>query len=341
MKKILFFLVSFLIGFLILGTILLKVGLEQVSKAFENFNFLGISFIIFIAFLSFLVCALRWSFVLKKLGYEISYKKIFGLYLGGFALSYFSPVAILGGEIFMIYGLKKLFSLPFEKGATSIFVFKILDALVFFIFLFLGIYIFFFKAEFIPSTKFFLAGGGMAIFLFSLLCFFFLKSSKKESLLEWFLGKFGFDKEKVKNSKGGRFLFNTEKEIFSFFREKKEAVLKTLFFSFLRYILSFLKVIFLIFFFKKGFSFLNGISIYGFYNLSKLVPLPALLGSLETFQATAFSALKLGANTGIAFSLILRGVDVLFGLIGLFFFFKFGFEILIFKISEFFEKVSR
>ncbi len=341
MKKLLFFLISFFIGFLILGIVLSKIGFEQVSKAFESFNFFGVFLIIFLTFLAFIIGAFRWSFVLKNLGYHISPKKIFGLYLGGFALSYFSPIALLGGEIFMIYGLKKLFFVPFEKGTTSIFVFKILDALVFFIFLFSGIYIFFFKAEFIPSTKFFLAGAGMAIFLFSLLCFFFLKSSKKESLLEWFLGKFGFNKEKVKNSKGGKFLFKTEKEIFSFFREKKKIVLKTLSFSFLRYSLLFLRVFFLIFFFKKGLDLLNAFSVYGFYNLSSLVPLPALLGSLETFQAGVFSALNLGANTGIAFSLTIRGIDVLFGLVGIFFLLKFGFEILIFKISEFFERISR
>lgn len=341
MKKILFFIISFLIGFLILGIVLSKIGFKEVGKAFENFNFSGIFLIIFLTLISFIIGVFRCIFLLKELGYKVSFKKFFEIYLGEFAFSYFTPISLLGGEIFMIYGLKKFFSIPLEKGTAFVFIFKILDALIFFIFLFSGMYIFFFIAEFIPSTKFFIAGGGMAIFLFLLLCFFFLKSSRKESLLEWFLEKFGFNKEKIKNSKSGKFLFGTEKEIFSFFREKKKAVFKILLFSFLRYTFLFFRVAFLLFFFKKGFNLLNAISVYGFCNLSSLVPLPALLGSLETFQAGVFSALKLGANTGIAFSLTIRGVDILFGIIGLIFFFRIGFEILILKISEFFEKISQ
>ncbi len=52
-------------------------------------------------------------------------------------------------------------------------------------------------------------------------------------------------------------------------------------------------------------------------DLSSIIPLPAGLGSLEISQAYAFQVLGFDLASGVAFSLILRGLSLVIATIGL------------------------
>ncbi|MDD5569422.1 MAG: hypothetical protein PHG23_03345, partial [Candidatus Pacebacteria bacterium] len=77
-----------------------------------------------------------------------------------------------------------------------------------------------------------------------------------------------------------------------------------------------------------GVGFVKSLSILGFSYLSAMVPIPASLGSHELIQIVAFSSIGLAAATATAFTMIIRGCEVLVSLTGLAFIIKKGFNIL-------------
>jgi hypothetical protein len=81
-------------------------------------------------------------------------------------------------------------------------------------------------------------------------------------------------------------------------------------------------------FFGKNLSFLSTLSILAFSYLAMMIPIPAVLGIHEGVQAFTFDALKLGVGFGTAFALVIRGADLILALIGIFFSFKLGSELL-------------
>jgi uncharacterized membrane protein YbhN (UPF0104 family) len=73
-------------------------------------------------------------------------------------------------------------------------------------------------------------------------------------------------------------------------------------------------------------------------DLSYVVPFPAALGSLEISQAFVFQALGFSLATGVGFSLILRGLNIIIAFLGLLVLACFQFKLLGKRIVNFFSK---
>ena len=59
-----------------------------------------------------------------------------------------------------------------------------------------------------------------------------------------------------------------------------------------------------------------------------MIPLPTSLGSHEAIQTFAFNSLGLGASTAAAFTMIIRGAELIFALAGIAFFLRLGIGLL-------------
>jgi len=339
MRKIILFLVSLLIGLSLFGLVTSSIGIDEIAKAFSSFPVEGLVIILFISFLIVLVGIWRLKFILKTQGYYLSFWKVAEIWFGGFTISYFTPIAIFGGEVFMIYGLKKAFSVPWEKASAAVFIHRVLDATIFFPFLVIGLFTFPFLAGTFPKTKVIIAGSIVAAIIIFLLAIFYIKTFRKESTLEWFLRLFGLSRKKLQNQKGGELVLGAEKEILSFFGLKKGRMWKGLAISLLKYFLILIRCVMLIFFFGGSWHLLRALSAYGFFNLATLVPVPAMLGSLEIAESIVFSGIGMGANVGVAFSFVLRSMDLLCAMIGFLLLIKFGIKLIKIKIGEFIDKV--
>lgn len=339
MRKIVFFLVSLVVGLAIFGLVISRVGISEVIKAFSSFPLEGILMILFLSFLIAAVGIWRLKFILKIQGYNLSFWKVTEVWFGGFVISYFTPIAIFGGEVFMIYTLKKAFSVPWEKSSAAVFIHRVLDATIFFPLLIIGLFVFPFLAGTFPETKMIIAGSTVASIIIFLLAVFYIKTLKKESTLEWFLKLFGLSRKKLQNQKGGKLVLGAEKEIVSFFGLRKRQMWKGLAISLIKYFLLFIRCVVLLFFFGEGWHFLKTLSVYGFFNLAVLVPVPAMLGSLEVVESVVFSEIGMGANVGIAFSFVLRSMDILFAMVGFLILIKFGMKLIKIKIMEFLDGI--
>lgn len=341
LKKLLLILFSFIIGILAFWWTVSRIGFWKVERALINFPVTGLFFVFLVTFLIIVVNIYRMNFVIRAMGNNLSFRETIGIWFSGFAISFLTPISLLGGEFYQIYALRKIFKIPWAEGSASIFVNRVLDSLLFSIFLLFGIFVFFIYSPIFPAKKILMAGGGMTFILISLLVFFFLKSSKKESVVRWFIRFFGLKEEKFENSKGGKIVLESEDKVFSFFRERKDKVWKGIEISTIKYLLIFLRIMIIVYYFGGGWSIARSLSIYGFFNFCTLIPLPALLGSLELVEGAVFQGLGLSLEKGLAFSFLIRGVELIIVFIGLLFILKFSLEIIKIKIEEFFEKFNR
>lgn len=339
MRKLFLFLISLVVGLAIFSFATSQVGLKEIEEAFNLFPSQGIILILGLTALVTLTCVWRLKFILKTQGHNLPFIKLAEIWVVGFAISYLTPIAIFGGEVLMIYLLRKEFNLSWEKSSASVFIHKVLDATIFFPFLIIGLFTFPILVGGFPKTNVIIAGGVTAGIVIALLAIFYIKSFRKESALEWFLKLFGMSRKKLEKKEGGRLILGAEQEIISFFGLKKKIMWQGLALSFLKYSFVLIRVWVLVFLFQGGWSLLRALSAYGFFNIAVMVPVPAMLGSLEAAESLAFSAMGMGANVGIAFSLVLRSMDVILCLIGLIVLVKVGMKLIKMKILEIIDKI--
>lgn len=81
---------------------------------------------------------------------------------------------------------------------------------------------------------------------------------------------------------------------------------------------------FLILFLGKSISALPALSILGFTYLAAMIPIPTALGSHEAIQTFAFNSLGLGLSTATAFTMIIRGAELIIALTGVAILFQLG-----------------
>jgi len=341
MRKVFFFLISLTIGIIVFGIATSKVGFEEIAEAFSLFSWQGLLVILAFTFFIALTDVWKLKFILKTQGYKLSYLKVAEIWLPGFAVSYLTPFALWGGEFIMIYALKKKFDVAWEKGGAAVFIFRVIDATIFFPFLISGVLIFSILTGYLPFGKVLIAGGIITAIFVVLLISFYIKSFRGESILQELLKIFGKDRRRIEKTKGGKMFFDGEKEVIKFFGPWKKGMWLAIGNSLIKYFLILIRAWLLIFFFQGGLNILKAFAAYGFYNLSCLIPIPAQLGALEISEGMVFQGFGLGAGVGIAFALVLRAMDSLECLMGIIVMIKIGFELIKRRIFEIIDKFVR
>ena len=321
MSKFIKFGLSFLIGLTVFFIVLAKIGANNASQAFSLFFSLQGLVMLALTALLIWVSTVKWKLILKHQGECFSTKQLAPFILIGVAMSYFTPFAIFGGEIFRIYFLKKKYpDLPAQKAMASVATDRILEATAFFTFLILGLLVFWLFGPIFTSALGLIALVFAGFFL-ALLLVFYLSNWRKKSALEWFMKKLAL-KKYLLGDKNGEMALETEQEVFRFFSLKNKVFWQGLGLAFLEYFGFFVRAVILVFFITGGLEIVKGLAVYSFANLASLTPLPATLGALELSQGFAFSVLGFGFNKGAVFSMVWRATDLAFCFLGLFFFAK-------------------
>ncbi len=334
MKKILIFVVSFLIGVGLFFWVIKWVGWKEIKEILFTFSGYKGLVIIGITLLIWLVEIWRWKFIFKSQGYNLSVFSLGEILFASFAISYLFPTSFLGGEAFKIYAIKKKFSLNWEKNLTVNTIEKLLYISILLLFLISGAISFLFLTN-RPLGNLGIAVGVFIGILTLLLAVFYFKSFKKESILKWFPKFFGV------NGKENKYITQDfEKEVFHFFDFKKSLMWKGLGLTFLKIFSAFVRCWFLLFFLVGEMNILIALTILFFVHLSYIFPFPAKAGSSEIAQALAFGSLGLGSATGITFSFILRGAEVLVALFGLIILIKLGIKFLTGSVKNIANKFS-
>lgn len=316
MRKLIFFLFSLFAGFVTLWWILKAVGWEVIKIAFLTFSGPeGIA--IFILTILMLFAGLwKWREILKSQGYNFSLSELSRPYFAGFSIMFLAPIVIFGGELFRAYVLRKKYDVDWQKSTASVIIDKILETTSYVFIILLGSILFILRIG-LPPKNLGMILGGTFIFFLAALIFFYFKIFKKESIVKIFI-------KDTKNHQG----IGLEKEIYSFFKPRNIFMWRGFGLSFLRIGFALVRTWVLVLFLGKTLGFFSSLSILGFYYLALMVPIPAALGSHDAIQVFAFNSFGLGAGTGAAFAMIVRGAELLLALLGLILLFRLSTELL-------------
>lgn len=332
MKKLLLFLVSLIVGLILLFLVIESVGWDEIKKAFLVFTGWKGLVIFVLTLLVMLAGNWKWREILKSKGVNIPFFELFKSYLAGFSLMFLSPIIFWGGELFRGYVLKEKNSVPWAKGMGSVVIDRILEWTANLVIILIGSVSFVFLIDF-PPLKLIAIFGSSFLFAICALGLFYFKCIKKESIVGFFL----------RNNKNQP--LETEKEVFIFFDIQNRAMWKALGISFLRAGLMYLKTWILILFLGKNFGPLESLSVLGFSYLAATIPTPTSLGSHEAIQTFAFNSFSIGASAATAFTMIIRGAELIFALAGIIIFFRQGMDLLkkalltkIAKVEDFIEE---
>jgi len=315
MTRLLLFLFSLLAGLAAFWIITFKIGWHEIVEPLFFLDNWEILVLILLTFLIVLGNVFKWKFVLKTLGYKTALKDIFGVWLAGFALNYLTPVAVLGGEVAMITGLKEKYpKISLVDNIVSVVVVRVLNFSITILALILGLLLFLGRVSSLPEDIS-LALTLVLISLLGVMVFFYYRSFKKESIIGWvtrFLERtFGINQD---------IALEVERRTFYFFQWGNPNMWNGLALSVLIALLGIIRMVLIILFLTNSlFSFSEILSINAFTHLAYIAALPATFGSLEAAEVFVFSSLGLSSALGTAFSLILRTAELFAVLLGLVF----------------------
>lgn len=304
-----------LLGVLLFVLTLKQVGTEAVKEALLMFSF-GQSAFIFLFLFSgtILMGSLRWRVIMQALDIKIpGLAKLLLIKTVGFSLSYLTPAAFFGGEPSRFFILRQTDKTVNNRLIASLVLDKLVQFLAnFFIFL-AGLFLLLFYLN-----LFWLVDILSAILILLIVYFFFFFIKKEPRPFSLYLNKI-----KALQKLNSR-LEKVEEEIRKFFTKNRIFVIKSILYSLLEASLVFIAFWLIIFYISNVLLGAGGLLIVkSMADLSTVVPFPAALGTLEISQAFVLEILGLGAATGVALSLIFRGLSLILasvGLVGLFFF---------------------
>ena len=298
------------------------VGWQEIKNAFLVFTGWHGLVIFGLTLLMMLIGNWKWKEILKGENIKTSFRELFRPYLAGFAVMFLAPILLLAGEIFRGYILKAKNFVPWSKGMASVFIDRITEWTANLVVIFFGILFFLYTIGLPPRNLGIIFGGAFLLFAFGISIFYF-KTIKRESMAKSLLRILGLERLNHANS-----ILEIEKEIFNFFKPKKIAMWKVFSLSFLRALVMYFRTWFLVIFLGKSITSLPALSILGFTYLAAMIPIPTALGSHEAIQTFAFSSLGLGGGTATAFTMIIRGAELIIALVGVVILFRLGIDLL-------------
>jgi len=311
MKKLIFFLVFFLIGIVIFYWTIDHIGFQELKKAFAVLSCWQGVLILGLTVSSVLVGIWKWRELLKAEGVIIPFRSLSKYYLSSLSVAFFFPQVILGAEVSRGYLLREKSAVPGLKGIASALTDRILETTIFLIIIFFGVLNLFLKIGF-HSTKLTLVAGVIFLILVLITILFYFKGFKKESIVKFIVGG------------NPRKLLEIEREMFTFLKPKKLLMLKIFSLNVLKATIAILRVWLLVIFLGKNIGFMTAVTILGFSYMAFLIPIPASLGSHEAAQVFVFNSLNLGAGAAPVFTMAIRVMDLTMALIGAIIFFRLG-----------------
>lgn len=305
-------------GSLFLGTLVFiltlhYLGFDSIIMSLKVKNpasfliYLIISIIIFFGFV------LRWYLILLSHGVKVPIYKLFNFRVAGFAISYLTPSARLGGEPIKTYFLTKE-KVPLEKAMSSVMIDKSLELTANTIMTIIGAVILTYLAVVSTKVKWLLflvvLSAGILLWLF----YYRLFKGKGvfSSLIGFFkLNKFTFIEKNFQKIR------HSELEMTNFFNNYKKVFIIGTIISFILWILTIFEFKYLLYTFGYDTGLIQIFLVLVAVGIAYLVPVPTALGVLEGVQVSLFTAFGKGASYGFAISLVTRVRDMMWTLYGL------------------------
>lgn len=318
MKTKIQFGVSVIFGLALLFLTLHFINFHELYALFINFDKSNLFAFLFVSVCIFFTLTLRWKFILKAYGYKISFFKLLNYRFAGYAVSYLTPSAHIGGEPIRAYLLSKE-NIPMSKGLSSIIIDKSLEVTGDFLFSVMGVLV---LLSILPIGKYagILLGIGIAFFLWFLFSFFYHMYRGKPFLKKLFV-KLRINKIKFMKKYESK-INELEDNLNHFFQNRRKDLFIAIAFSGFLWILMFLEFYFALKILGIHATLMMIFMIVFVIGFTIVIPIPAAIGVMEAGQASLFSAMGFNPSVGVALGIMIHARDsiwVLLGLINIYF----------------------
>lgn len=253
----------------------------------------------------------RWWILLDALGHRIAFARLMAYRLTAFGISYFTPGPHFGGEPYQIYAMVRRHAVPPPDAIAAVALDKLLEMLINFAMLTLGVAVLILRhqslepwleRQLIIYTLLLLAMP--VALLFSLL----LGKRPLASLLA---------RRRARPPTWLAAMIDAEAQAIRLFQRRPRALLLAAGVTLVSWACIVGEFWLLTRLLELPLDFVEAVTALVAARIAILLPMPAGLGALEAGQALAVSSLGLDPSFGVAVALVIRGRDVLLGLVGL------------------------
>jgi len=312
--------ISLLFGIAVFTFIFWYIGPDSLLQAWERSKPIYLIPFAILAFLSMLFLSIKLKYILGVFKQKIPLRDVLRYTFAGFAISYLTPSARIGGEPLKIYMLKKEHGVPFKIGGSSVVVDKYLELMGSIIIAVVGLVLLFF----IPGVGFNIKGILFLIILFFLSFFIFIyyTALRGKGPFTTLLRLFKLDRFK----KISKFLIGLDKNIRKFFVNHQKELFIGLSIYLFTIFLGIIEFKFLLLALGVNASVIAIILAHVVLGITNFIPVPAGLGFQEAGHSGLFALLKQGGSLGLLFSLMIRVRNLIITGIGFIIITNFGGE---------------
>jgi uncharacterized protein (TIRG00374 family) len=301
---------------LVVGWALSEAPLSQIGETLRTLQPGQLAFLLLANLFIFTLFSSRWWLILRAQGYKLPYLPLVGYRLAAFGISYFTPGTQFGGEPLQVYLLEKGQRVPPSTALAAVSLDKLFELLANFTFLLVGM-ILILNGGLLPALSspvaLVAAGALLGLPLAYLATLWF--GAAPLTLAARVMPKRLYAHPRL--GKLPALLGETESQISHLFRRRPLAVFWVLSVSAAVWLLMLAEYWLSLRFLGAEINLLQAIIALTAARLAFLTPLPGGLGALEASQVLALEAFGFDPALGISISLLIRGRDVLFGSLGL------------------------
>jgi glycosyltransferase 2 family protein len=269
----------------------------------------------------------RWWLLLYAQGYKIPYFRLITYRLATFAVSYFTPGPHFGGEPLQVYLVSSRHGVPVSASVAAVLVDKVLEMTVNFIFLTLGV-LFVVQAQAlvgISEEQLLLSSLALLTLPLSLLIALFLGMHPLSALLamldrlrrQWAVRRGKAEGLSLDEMRLWRAIRQSEEQSIALCRDHPVFLLLAIGASLLSWAAIIGEFWLMTNVLGLNLALPEAITALLAARVAILLPMPAAIGALEASQALAMRILGQSPAAGVSLSLLIRGRDLLLGIVGL------------------------
>ena len=321
LKQNVLHILPWLIAGLLLLWVLRRVPLQASWQTLRGLSGIQIGSLVLLNFLILVTLNGRWWTILRGQGYKVPFFTLLGYRLAAFGLSYFTPGPQFGGEPLQVYLVEKEHNTPRPTAIAAVTLDKVLELILNFTFLLVGIVVI------LQSRLLGVVGRETAVIPLLLLAiplgfllaiWFDWQPISKTMRLGEQIALWKRQPAWQKAYQDGRMAaYAAEIEAHQFCHQSPHMFLLALFVSLVGWLLMIAEFWLMVLFLGLQLSMVQLVIALTAARITFLLLLPGGIGVFEAGQVFAFGALGLNPAIGISASLLIRGRDVILGVIGL------------------------
>jgi uncharacterized protein (TIRG00374 family) len=261
--------------------------------------------------LAILALSGRWWAILRAQQIHIPYFLLSSYRLAAFGVSYFTPGPHLGGEPLQVHLLRRRHEVPGSTAAASVGLEKLVELVVNFTFLAAGVALTvqgLFAASGVPGEKAIALAVGLLVLPLGYLLALRFNRLPLSGLANRLTGRLTRLADAIRTS---------EAEASRLCRTQPLGVIRALSFSLVSWAILLFEYWLMIRFLGLPLTPVQVIGLVTAARVAILLPMPGGLGTLEVSQMWMLGVIGFDPTIGLGLSLLIRGRDVSFGLLGL------------------------